>query len=221
MCVMIGTVWLLLQRVQQMQDKLFQMANHDVLTQLPNRQYLMSHLAELAEKSLKNRTSFVLLMIDLDNFKSVNDKAGHDAGDELLRSIAAYLDGFEDANATSFHPSAGALSVSARLGGDEFIQIIPDIGTLAETEVMAARLLDKFGSPAINPFIEKYNVGLSIGAAIFPFHTSNYHTLIKYADLAMYNAKKGGKHGYRVYTEEMSEAELDNDGEHDRRHRAR
>jgi diguanylate cyclase (GGDEF)-like protein len=194
-------VALLLRNVHKMQEKLFQMANYDILTELPNRQYLMTYLADLSEKALKNNDPFAFLLIDLDNFKNVNDGAGHDAGDELL-----YLNSLHE-NSKSFRPPAGALNVSARIGGDEFVQIIPGVKTEDEARMVANKLLESFSAQAIDRYVEKYKVGLSIGVALFPLHTKNYNVLIKYADMAMYSAKKSGKNSYCVYEDTMSQSE--------------
>jgi len=204
MSVMIVFISLLLRHVQKIQNKLYRMANYDVLTGLPNRQYLLTYLAEIAEISLKKQASFALLLIDIDNFKRVNDNAGHDAGDELLHHIAKYLESIHE-NSKSFRPQAGILNVSARIGGDEFVQIIPGISTEDDAQMAAKKVLDNFNSQSLNRFIEKYQVGLSIGAALFPYHTENYNVLIKYADLAMYHAKRSGKNIYRIYNDDMAQ----------------
>jgi len=203
MTAMIIIVSRLLRNVQTMQETLFRMANYDVLTGLPNRQYLMTYLAEIAENSLKNKTSFALFLIDLDNFKLVNDNAGHDAGDELLRHIAIYLDSIHE-NSTSFRPPAGVLNVSARIGGDEFIQVIPGIETEHDAIMAAEKVLMNFESQTLDRYIKKYHVGLSIGIALFPNHTDSYNVLIKYADIAMYHAKQTGKNKYCIYNEELN-----------------
>lgn len=202
MCAMLIIVALLLRHIRKIQDRLFRMANYDLITGLPNRQYLMDYLTKISAKSKKAKATFALLFIDLDNFKRVNDNAGHDAGDELLRHIAAYLDNVHE-NSKSFRPSAGILNISARIGGDEFVQIVPGVGTEAEAEIVAKKVLDNFRSQLIDRFIEKYQVGLSIGVAVFPYHTDNFNVLIKYADIAMYCAKNDGKNTYRVYNDEM------------------
>ena len=195
-------VWLLLRDIRRMQDKLFEMANFDVLTGLPNRQFLMTYLVEIAEKALKQDEPFAFMLIDLDNFKRVNDGAGHDAGDELLRHFAVYLSTVLE-HSKSFRPQAGVLNVSARIGGDEFVQIVPGIRTEAEAEMVAKKVLDNYTSQTIDRFVQKYQVGLSIGVALFPFHTENFNVLIKYADVAMYHAKRSGKSAYRIYNESM------------------
>ena len=208
MCFMTAVVALLLRSVRKMQDKLFRMANYDVLTGLPNRQFLMTYMPEIAGKALAKQTPFAFFLIDLDNFKRVNDNAGHDAGDELLQHIARYLDTVHN-NSKSFRPAAGSLNVSARIGGDEFVQIIPGVSTEEEAMEVARKVLDNFSSQTIDRFVEKYQVGLSIGVALFPYHTENFNVLIKYADMAMYHAKKSGKHSIRIYNDEMNKIDID------------
>jgi len=202
MCVLTIIVAQLLRNVGKMQDELFKMANFDVLTGLPNRQYLMNYLTTISQKAIEQQASFALLLIDLDNFKTVNDNAGHDAGDELLRDIATYIDSMNE-NSKSFRPPPGLLNVSARIGGDEFIQIVNGVESIEEVEDIAKKLLDNFHTKINNRYVEKYQVGLSIGAALFPFHTENYNVLIKYADIAMYHAKSGGKGAYCIYSGDL------------------
>ena len=210
MSVLSVIVMLQQRNVGKMQDKLFRMANYDVLTGLPNRQFLMTYLPEIAERAIKKQSPFAFVLIDLDNFKSVNDNAGHDAGDDLLRHIATYLNNIHEGS-KSFRPPAGALNVSARIGGDEFVQIIPNISTEAEAHVAAKKMLDNFTNQHLDRFIEKYKVGLSIGIALFPYHTDNFNALIKYADIAMYHAKNSGKNTYRIYDDEMNKETVDPD----------
>ena len=192
----------LLIRIDKMQKKLRKQALYDNITGLPNRQFLMDHLAMLT--SAPEKIPFALFFVDLDNFKKVNDSAGHDAGDDLLRNIAEYLSTALD-NSISFRPSAGQLNIAARVGGDEFIQIVQGVDTEEKAAEAAQHLLDGFRTAAISRYIDKFNVGLSIGVALFPYDTENYHVLIKYADIAMYHAKHGGKNQFRVYKDEMGQ----------------
>jgi diguanylate cyclase (GGDEF)-like protein len=207
MTAMTIIAWLLLRNIRKMQEKLFHMANYDILTGLPNRQYLMSYLAETIDIAKSHNEPFAFLLIDLDNFKSVNDGSGHAAGDELLRHIALYLDNVHDDHSKSFRSSAGVLNFSARLGGDEFVQIVAGVRTIDEAQIVAKTVLDNFSSQTIDHYVEKYNVGLSIGVALYPYHTENYDVLIKYADMAMYHAKKNGKHAFCIYSDEMIQAD--------------
>ena len=202
MAVMLVFTFLLLKRIGKMQKKLEKMAHHDSLTGLPNRAFLLDYLAEIT--SGDKRDSFALFFIDLDNFKMVNDGAGHDAGDELLRHIATYLEGALH-NSVAFRPSPGILNIAARIGGDEFIQVVSGIETPEQANEMAQKLLDGFKDISIDRYISNYNVGLSIGIALYPYHTENFHVLIKYADIAMYHAKESGKNTYRLYEDSMSQ----------------
>ncbi|MCL2741509.1 MAG: GGDEF domain-containing protein, partial [Oscillospiraceae bacterium] len=206
MAIMTFVVAMLMRSDRRMQARLFRMANYDVLTGLPNRQYLMSYLPEISEKAIKKNAPFALFLIDLDNFKQVNDNSGHDAGDVLLKSISDYLNGIH-ADSKSFRPPAGILSMSARIGGDEFVQVVANVRTEDDARAAAEKVLGSFSSETVDRYVDKYKVGLSIGVAMFPHHTSDYRMLIKYADLAMYHAKNSGKHTYRIYSEEMDQTE--------------
>lgn len=200
--IMSIAIILALKRIKTMQDKLEHLANYDKLTGLPNRQYLLEHLAVIT--SQRNKKPFALLFVDLDNFKQVNDNAGHDAGDALLRNIGYYLENAQESS-KAFRPTAGALNVAARIGGDEFILVVPGIHTVEDAETFASELLNNFSqtNSEIDKYIAKYKVGLSIGVALFPYHTEDFHVLIKYADISMYHAKRAGKNGYMLYNEDM------------------
>ncbi len=202
LAIMSALVYYMLSRVKIMQDRLKRMANYDKLTNLPNRQYLMDTLQEMTSK--KAKAPFALFFIDLDNFKQVNDNAGHDAGDALLQNIGHYLEHAQN-NSKVFRPGPGILNVAARIGGDEFILIVPAISNQNDAEAFAQELLNGFATQEIDRYIDKYHVGLSIGIALFPFNSQDYNVLIKYADIAMYHAKRAGKNCYRVYEDEMTD----------------
>ncbi len=198
--IMAIVLWRMLGRLKSMQDHLSRMASYDKLTNLPNRLYLMSYLQELTAK--KGHGPFALFFIDLDNFKKVNDNAGHDAGDALLRNIANYL-GSAPNPSKAFRPAAGRLNVAARIGGDEFLLVVPGIEKKDDAIAFADALLAGFASKEIDRYIEKYQVGLSIGVALYPFNAADFNVLIKYADIAMYHAKGAGKNCCRVYDDDM------------------
>lgn len=190
----------LLNKIKAAQDELRKMAMYDKLTELPNRRFLLEHLAFITAR--KEKTPFALLFIDLDNFKKVNDSAGHDAGDALLQHIGMYLQGANE-NSKVFRPGAGAINIAARVGGDEFVLVAPGISTEEEAAEFAKTVLEGFKNAAVDKNIEKYGVGLSIGIALFPTHSFNHHVLIKYADIAMYNTKSKGKNNYSIYNDKM------------------
>ncbi len=193
----------LLNKVRAAQSELQKMAMYDKLTELPNRRFLLEHLAEITTR--KNKSPFALFFIDLDNFKKVNDNAGHDAGDALLQHIGMYLQCAHE-NSKVFRPGAGSLNIAARVGGDEFVLVVPDIASEQDAANYAQEILSGFKGNVVDKNIEKYNVGLSIGIALFPIHSENYQVLIKYADMAMYNTKFKGKNSFSVYSDEMNSA---------------
>ncbi len=191
----------MLRRIKKLSDSLYRQAHYDKLTDLPNRQYLFEQLAQISGSV----NSYALFFIDLDNFKSVNDTAGHDAGDALLKHIAEYLHEAQK-DATVFRPSSGSLNVAARIGGDEFIIIAPDV-TADEAGKFAAGLIDGLQTKVNDRNIDKFGVGFSIGVAMYPENSENYHVLIKYADIAMYHAKKSGKNRFLLYRDDMKDKE--------------
>ena len=201
MCVV---VMFLLRRVKSMQDTLMRMAHYDKLTDLPNRAFLIEHLDEIFKS--KKIEPFAMFFVDLDNFKKVNDTAGHDAGDELLQNIGRYLTA-KQGNVKVFRPSAGSLTVAARVGGDEFILLLPKMDNEESVASFAQSLIDGLKTQVKNENIEKYDVGLSIGISMYPRDTKNYHVLIKYADIAMYHSKREGKNQYRIYSDDMAPKE--------------
>ena len=200
MIIMLAIVWMLLSKIHKMDQELYYRANYDAITGLPNRRFLMNYLKKLTEGPSSKDTSFALLFIDLDNFKNVNDTIGHGGGDELLYHVGSYLSTIlPPEKAMSFRPSAGKINVSARVGGDEFVQIVHDIKTEEEAKEVTNHILSKFHSEILDPIIEKCDIGLSIGVALYPLHSTDYNVIIKYADDAMYQVKNSGKHGYCIY----------------------
>jgi len=197
---MLKEVYSLSRRLADINAKLQRDAYYDIVTQLPNRKYLMEYLHVLTEGS--ERKDFALLFIDLDNFKKVNDTAGHDAGDELLREIGSYLDQSAD-KSISFRPTAGRLNIAARVGGDEFVQVVSGISSEHDAEQVVEKLLKGFQSKGFEHYISKYKLGMSIGVALYPYHTGDFNVLIKYADIAMYHAKQSGKNTGKIYSEDM------------------
>ncbi len=199
MLVMAVWLFLLLKKIKEMSDRLYRQAHYDKLTALPNRQYLLEHLEKITTKGGKG--DFSLFFVDLDNFKMVNDIAGHDAGDALLRNIGSYLAG-SHADTKVFRPQAGQLNVAARIGGDEFILVAPYL-TEAEAKAFGNELIHGLKQKVADKNIDRFNVGFSIGISRFPSDSENMHVLIKYADIAMYHAKRAGKNQCLLYDVEM------------------
>jgi diguanylate cyclase (GGDEF)-like protein len=164
-------------------------ATHDALTGLPNRILFMDRLGQAVERAVRHKTAFALLYIDIDGFKPVNDRHGHQGGDELLKSIASRLT-----------HSIRKSDTAARLGGDEFAVIMEEAAD-APTAVTAfgEKLCDALRAPyalSVEGEPVEVTVGASIGASLFPADAHdgvNLDEIIRAADAAMYRAKKGGK----------------------------
>lgn len=177
------------------EQRLSDLAHRDGLTNLPNRMSFIKLLDQLvASRALRedgsNGGSFVILLIDLDYFKEVNDTFGHPTGNGLLIEVAKRIASAVDADA-----------MAARLSGDEFAVLAPNLSTEAEAEVLAERIRKNLFQPYL---IDGHalNISGSIGGAIFPDHGSNAADIIRCADLALYAAKKKRNH-LTIFTESM------------------
>lgn len=168
-------------------ENIKQIAFQDALTGLPNRRAFMDKLHDLM--SDKDTTRFGLMFIDLDGFKKVNDQLGHDVGDILLQHVSDYL-----------QKSVAPKDTVARLAGDEFMVILPNANK-NESIMVANRIIQNFKST--NKIMgENVVVTPSIGIALYPQNTDKPMELIKYADIAMYQAKQSGKNSYQIYQHE-------------------
>ena len=161
--------------------KLEYQARHDPLTGLPNRVWLAEQLSARIAESEANGERLALLMMDLDHFKEINDGLGHHAGDQLLKLIGPRLKPLLDAS----------LGEIARLGGDEFAVIIRRAGDEDAIHSTAAELVAALREPFLVGTLH-LSIDASIGAGIFPVHGNDASTLLRCADVAMYEAKRKG-----------------------------
>ena len=174
-----------------------QLAMHDNLTGLPNR-YLLKARFELALATARRNGDYLaLLYIDLDNFKSVNDSLGHQAGDQVLQEVSRRLLGLFRSSDTV-----------CRLGGDEFVAVIDAVNKTAGAVSAAEKLLECLARRIMVAGREVL-VTPSIGIAIYPLDGVELETLIRHADRAMYQAKRGGKNGYHFFDPRTSGREPD------------
>ena len=174
---------------KQADEKIRQMAYHDSLTGLPNRSLFFDRLGIALAQSQRNQKGVAITMLDLDNFKDVNDTLGHDVGDLLLKAAAERL--------------SAALrkgDTVARFGGDEFVLILPDLKGIEDVIQVAQKIVDSFRKPFL---IDTHQLILttSIGIAVYPRDGTEEDILLKNADKAMYQAKQTGRDRYQLYKE--------------------
>ena len=175
------------QRVTERTQQLQHMAEHDPLTNLPNRRQLFQHLsARIADAEVAGER-IAVLFLDLDNFKTVNDSLGHEFGDRVLAEIGDRL-----------RQLAGEGGFIARLGGDEFTLLFTFTGPIGEIESRAAMLVNRFQRP-LQVDHREISVGVSCGAAVFPDHGSDAAGLLRAADAALFRAKELGRNRICVY----------------------
>lgn len=165
--------------------------NHDSLTGLANRNLLWDRLEQAVNASQRNKALVAVMLLDLDNFKGINDTMGHDAGDEVLRVIARRL-------LSSVRDS----DTVARLSGDEFVLILYNQPSLRYTLRMIDRLREELAKPMLINSKEIY-VGSSMGVSVYPHDGASVHELIKAADVAMYHAKASGRNAVNFFSNEM------------------
>ena len=168
------------------EEKIQQMAYHDSLTGLPNRKLFSDRLAIALAHAQRNQKGVAVAMLDLDKFKNVNDTLGHDVGDLLLKSAAERL---------SAELRKG--DTVARFGGDEFVLILPDLKGIEDAIQVAQKIVDGFRKPFL---IDTHQliVTTSIGIAVYPHDGTDGDTLLKNADIAMYQVKQTGRDRYQL-----------------------
>jgi len=167
--------------------RLEHLANHDGLTGLPNRTLFMDRLRQAMTHAARRESGFTLLLLDLDHFKSVNDRLGHAAGDALLIAVAARL-----------RHSIREEDTVARLGGDEFAIILSDAAILDDALIAVEKISDVLHQPVVIEG-QKIPTNASIGVAFYPEDSVGMETLLKFADIAMYRAKRAGGNGYHFH----------------------
>lgn len=179
-------------RRKQQEEELRKLTNNDLLTGLPNRSSLQVTLSNLVKKDIHH----TLMVLDLDNFKRINDSLGHQIGDDLLIGVAERIKLSIPAHASLY-----------RLGGDEFALLVdqhPDIGTCAAIATQVINCL----KPAFNLNNESLVLGISIGIVLYPEDEQDEQALLRKADIAMYHAKSAGGNRYQFYSESLNQNAL-------------
>jgi len=163
-------------------------AYHDALTGLPNRLFMADHFPAALDAARARQTRAALLFLDLDFFKDANDAFGHRFGDELLKEVARRL-----------RETVRGEDRVIRLGGDEFVALLPKVRDAAQTELVCKRIIEAINAPYCIEGTD-VNLGVSVGASIFPDHGDTLEELLEKADGSMYHAKRQGKNGFYVFS---------------------
>jgi diguanylate cyclase (GGDEF)-like protein/PAS domain S-box-containing protein len=168
------------------------LAEHDFLTDLPNRVLLIDRLHQALAAARRKHSKVAVMFLDLDRFKLINDNFGHHVGDLLLKEVALRL-----------ARCVRGVDTVSRQGGDEFIIILADIGGEEQAAHVAASVMQAVALVTRVGEIE-VNIGTSIGISIYPGDGEDVDTLLKHADVAMYHAKQNGRNEYRFFSPEMN-----------------
>ncbi len=186
------------------EQRIYNLAYYDELTDLPNRQLFSRSLEQTIEVAKCDDKKFAILFIDLDRFKRINDTLGHSIGDQLLKAVARRLEDSTRStdNVARFEPDkAGGINL-ARLGGDEFVIMLYGIDSTETVEAVTSRIIAVL-TPPYSCEGHQFVVTPSIGIAMFPEDGTTCEELLMNADSAMYRAKFAGRNNYKFYSETM------------------
>jgi diguanylate cyclase (GGDEF)-like protein len=181
-------------RVSERTRQLQHLAEHDPLTELPNRRQLFTQLSAALREADAGASVLGVMVLDLDNFKNINDTMGHSYGDRVLQGVAKRLDAV-----------VSPCGFSARQGGDEFTIVCPAASCVDDVVEVAQRILTTFQEP-LNIDGRELAVSVSIGVAAFPLHASDADALLRAADAALFRAKALGRHRMNVFSPDLLDA---------------
>ena len=179
---------------RQAEERARHLANHDVLTGLPNRRLLKDRLGQALALAHRRDKSVAVMFVDLDRFKAINDTLGHEVGDKLLVAVAERLKRVLREGDTV-----------ARVGGDEFVVVLPELGKDRDAAVVARKILDLLAEPFL---VESHELPVtpSIGIAVAPGDGDDPETLLRHSDAAMYEAKAAGRNTFHFHGEAAHQA---------------
>ncbi len=186
-----GTASDVTDRIENEQQMQF-LAYHDQLTGLPNRSLFFDRFSQVISHATRHGEQFGLLFIDLDGFKLVNDRFGHDAGDTVLKVVAQRL-----------RSGIRAEDTVARAGGDEFWVLLVNVAERSDCGSISEKIIDQISREISLDEQQKCYVGASIGISIFPEHGSDVESLLMAADTAMYSSKMNGKNRFTYFDEDL------------------
>ncbi len=169
------------------------LARHDLLTRLPNRFLLRDRAEQAFAHAVRAETRVALLLLDLDHFKHINDSLGHPAGDALLQTFADRL-----------RSTTRDTDTVSRQGGDEFLVLLTDIRDSDDIAPIVEKIMHTLARPCALAG-QEMSLSCSVGLAVYPEDGTDFDTLIRNADAAMYNAKESGRNTFRFYSQRMNE----------------
>jgi diguanylate cyclase (GGDEF)-like protein/PAS domain S-box-containing protein len=175
-------------------ERIRQLAFFDALTGLPNRALLLDRCEHAIARASREGRRLAVLFLDLDRFKHINDSLGHPVGDALLQAVAHRL-----------RDVLRGYDTIARLGGDEFVVLLEDIGSPMNAQMVAQRIVEAFHEP-FHLDEHSLSIGTTVGISLFPDHGSDVTSLFKYADLALYQGKEGGRGDFRLFESRFNDA---------------
>ena len=175
------------------EEQLEYQANHDALTDLPNRNLLADRIRQALFHAQRHQTQAAVLFIDLDHFKLINDSLGHNMGDRLLKISAERIT-----------ECVRSIDTVARQGGDEFVVIVNDLEQSEDAAIVTQKIMEAVSQPfSIDE--HELEISCSIGISIYPKDGDDGQTILKNADAAMYRAKEQGRNNFQFYTKELNE----------------
>jgi diguanylate cyclase (GGDEF)-like protein len=172
---------------KRLTDHVYNLAHYDQLTGLPNRTLLLERLQQAILRARRHDEKIAVFLLDVDQFKSINDTLGHAGGDALLSAVGKRL-----------LSAVRETDTVARMGGDEFVIIMPEFKGMEDVERCGALIVERAANPILLESGE-INITVSIGACIYPDHGLDAEALLKNADVAMYAVKKAGRNGLHVF----------------------
>ncbi len=179
-------------RVKTSEANFTHLAQHDALTNLPNRLLVSDRVKQAIGQARRYQRRAALLFLDLDNFKTINDSLGHDAGDQLLKEVAGRL-----------QSAVREMDTVSRQGGDEFLIVLTDVAELDDISTVAKHVLHAMSQPFSLKGMQIVT-SVSIGVALYPEDGDDFAALLKHADLAMYQAKAAGRNAFRFFDARMN-----------------
>ncbi len=188
------------EEIEKSKAEMTHLANHDFLTDLPNRTQLFDRIAQAIALAKRHHAKLAVLFLDLDRFKTVNDTLGHAIGDQLLQSVAHRL-----------QSAIRSSDTVSRQGGDEFVLLLSEVN---QEEILALKI-EKIHQIITAPYCVAGNdldIGATIGISVFPKDGEDAETLIRNADTAMYYAKETGRNKFQFFRPEMRMREVERQG---------